>query len=173
MFLADRQRVNEETVSLSLSLSISDSLYTSLAPQSPPPLGARDEWLTEEWRKYPAARFLSSCNAIHAVCVSVSLWRVCVFDCVHAHGMRVCLCVRLRNVGSFIIIINICVFISDNLCFTAVCFFRSRALPNGRHTNAHAHTHTSKNIYLHLQTVKYVVIYSHTTIETANSYITH
>ncbi|KAI4812657.1 hypothetical protein KUCAC02_024027, partial [Chaenocephalus aceratus] len=28
---------------------------------------AGDEWLTEEWRKYPAAGFLSLCNAIHTV----------------------------------------------------------------------------------------------------------
>lgn len=61
--------------SLPLALCASDSLYTSFAAHSPFSLWARDEWLTESW-KYPAARFLSSCNAFsHSVslCCAVFL----------------------------------------------------------------------------------------------------
>ena len=159
MFLADCQRVNEETISPSLSLVFRLWFSVDLSrPSLPSSLRVRDEWLTEEWRKYPAARFLSSCNAIHTG-VSVSLRCVCVCVCCAClqRYMSKCNCTCLpmcdtQKSG----LVSWLMFVSDKHCFAALCFF-VRAMPSWRYTRTHAHTH--RHTCLH--TVMYVCIYSH------------
>lgn len=140
MSLAEGQWLNEETISL--YLSVSDFLCTPLAALFSPPSEPRDEWLTEEWRKYPATGFLSSCNAVHAG-VSVSAWRgrICVRTrCTVASNLtgRVSL-----HVGSVIAAINICMFIAEHVCFRAACV--TVGLCQGW-LHRHEHTCTRTNI---------------------------
>lgn len=64
-------------------------------PTLPSSLGARDEWLTEEWRKYPAARFHRPCNVFHT---GVSMC-VCVLQCACTAVFKsVCFCVIKNEV---------------------------------------------------------------------------
>lgn len=132
MFLAHLQGMNEETnltllLSFSLSICMSFSLHTPLHISF---LWAKDKWLTKEWWKSAASRFLSSSFSF------TSAWLchqgVCVSPgCLCATQVFVCfsgVCVSPRCLGVnqvFVCNWGVCVLLRC-LCVTGgfVCYWR-------------------------------------------------